>query len=127
MFQGSFDAHDTMEKLVSIATYIMSHSGLSARSSLIASAIVTETNAKMVLISSSFPEHKISRQLSNQLILMQESKKTSYAILRCLIKGLISDQQVFANSNANIILKQYPIIDTACRGKFLYSKMKIIR
>jgi hypothetical protein len=69
-----------MEKLVSIATCIMSHSGLSARSSLSASAIVTETNAKMVVTSSSFPEHKIYRQLSNQLKLMRESKKTSSAI-----------------------------------------------
>ena len=116
-----------MEKLFSIATCVMSHSRLSARSSLSVSSIVTETNANMVVISSSFPEHKISRQLSNQLKLMQESKKTSSAKLRCLIKGLISDQQVFANSDANIILKQFPIIDTYCRGKFLYSKMKNIR
>ena len=42
--------------------------------------------------------------LSNQLQSMRESNKSSSAILRCLIDGLIPDIEVFANSNAKILL-----------------------
>ena len=54
--------------------------------------------------------------LSNELQSMRESNKSSSAILRCLIDGLIPDIEVFANSNAKILLQNNPIIEKACQG-----------
>jgi len=54
----------------------------------------------------------------NQLKGMDESKKSDSSILRCLVKGIIRDPQIFAMSNAKIILNKYPVIDKACRGNF---------
>ena len=56
--------------------------------------------------------------LSNQLRSMVELNKTSSSILRCLIGGLITDINILANANAEILLKQYPIIQKACSGCF---------
>ena len=50
---------------------------------------------------------------------MNKKEKRSTAILRTLINGLIIDQNVLANSNADILLKNHPIIDKACRGYFV--------
>ena len=55
-------------------------------------------------------------QLSNQLKCMNETKKSSTSILRSLINGIIYDQQIFAQSNAESLLKSYSIIDKACQG-----------
>ena len=55
--------------------------------------------------------------LSNQLRSMIELDKSSSAILRCLIMGLIKDDNALANSNAELLLKNYPIIEKACTGK----------
>jgi len=55
-------------------------------------------------------------QLSNQLKSMIEINKTSSSILRCLVNGLIKDHIVFANNNAETLLKAYSIIEQACQG-----------
>ena len=55
--------------------------------------------------------------LSNELQSMRESNKSSSAILRCLIDGLIPDIEVFANSNAKILLQNHPIIEKACQAQ----------
>ena len=47
---------------------------------------------------------------------MNETKKSSTSILRSLINGIIYDQQIFAQSNAESLLKSYSIIDKACQG-----------
>jgi hypothetical protein len=47
---------------------------------------------------------------------MIEINKTSSSILRCLVNGLIKDHIVFANNNAETLLKAYPIIEQACQG-----------
>ena len=49
---------------------------------------------------------------------MIQLDESSTSISRCLISGLIIDDHVLANSNAEILLKQYPIIEKACQCKF---------
>ena len=47
---------------------------------------------------------------------MHEDKKSASAILRVLVKGLITEQKVLAQCNAKLIFEKYPVIDKACRG-----------
>jgi hypothetical protein len=57
---------------------------------------------------------------------MQETQKSTSSILRALLKGIVSDSKIFANSTSNVILQNYPIIDTACRGNISIQIILII-
>ena len=71
------------------------------------------------MVSQNYPQYTITRQLSNLLKSMQETKKSTSAISRAFLKGIITDSKVFGNSNTIVIFKTHPVIDTACSGKIL--------
>jgi hypothetical protein len=51
---------------------------------------------------------------------MAANKKSDSSILRCLVKGIIQDQKILAESNAKILYQKVPSIDTACRGTLIF-------
>ena len=55
--------------------------------------------------------------LKNTVDNMVSRNRTGTSILREFINGLIVDQNILANSNAEIFLDKNPIIDKAVRGK----------
>ena len=78
-----------------------------------------------VLISSEY-DYTISETLHRTLASMQKSNKRPSAILRTLLNGIILDAEVFAESNAEVLLKNYPIIDKACKGIYFGSSFDYI-
>jgi hypothetical protein len=56
---------------------------------------------------------------------MVSRNRTGTSILREFINGLIEDQNILANSNAEIFLDKNPVIDKAVRGKKNFIRIMI--
>ena len=58
--------------------------------------------------------------LKNAVDNMIDNKKSGTSILRMFINGLLLDQNMLANSNAESFLEKNPIIDKAVRGNNIH-------
>ena len=71
-----------------------------------------ESNVKMDRLSENYPD-----MIKNKLVELSKHEKTSTkTIIRDSIKSIFTDPREVGNCNAEILIKNFPIIE-ACRGK----------
>ena len=86
-----------------------------------------------VVISPLFPQFKMPLILKQNITAMAEVISNSdSSIFRALIKNLLKDQEIWENSNAEILLNEWPIIQAAfhfinsLRNSFVFKNMRYI-
>ncbi len=107
--------NEQVEKLLSISTWVFNNFG---SKEFLANLVVPtgESNVKMVRLSENYPD-MIRIAVKNQLVALSKHEKTSTkTIIRDLIKSIFTDPRELGDCNAEILMKNFPIIE-ACRGK----------
>ncbi len=101
------------ENLLGLARTLFSTFG--TREDLAALVIEEEGGGDQVLLSKRqrFREFTISRHLRDNILYQDKITKNSNCLYKLLVRNIISDQYIWANSNAKLMLNRYGILAAA--------------